>query len=215
MEENHRQQEALLKQALDRYSAVALAYSKKRQKAAKTLEKEICKECVDLYLEHARFSVSFKEQAPSINGIDKIEFMISMNPGEDMKPLASVASGGELSRLMLGMKIIFTRLQGIETVIFDEIDTGVSGKVAFAIGRKMAELAKHTQVFCVTHLASVAACAATQYLVEKNQQKAFTKTSIHALDDEERIRVLAMIASNSDSEPALSAARELLHKAQS
>ncbi|GAA6427044.1 DNA repair protein RecN [Dielma fastidiosa] len=209
------QQEALLKQALDRYSAVALAYSKKRQKAAKTLEKEICKECVDLYLEHARFSVSFKEQAPSINGIDKIEFMISMNPGEDMKPLASVASGGELSRLMLGMKIIFTRLQGIETVIFDEIDTGVSGKVAFAIGRKMAELAKHTQVFCVTHLASVAACAATQYLVEKNQQKAFTKTSIHALDDEERIRVLAMIASNSDSEPALSAARELLHKAQS
>lgn len=209
------QQEALLKQAYDGYMDLAIAYSKKRQKAAKTLEKEICKECVDLSLEHARFSVRFDKQAPSANGIDKIEFMVSMNTGEDLKPLASVASGGELSRLMLGLKIIFTRLQGIETVIFDEIDTGVSGKVAFAIGRKMAELAKQTQVFCVTHLASVAACATIQYLVEKNQQEAYTQTSIHALDEEERIHVLAMIASNSESEPALSAARELLNKAQS
>lgn len=209
------QQEALLKKSLNKYMKYAEAYSKKRKEAAKTLEKEICRECADLHLEHARFNVSFKEQAPSANGIDKLEFMISMNPGEDLKPLANVASGGELSRLMLGMKIIFTRLQGIETVIFDEIDTGVSGKVAFAIGKKMAELAKHTQVFCVTHLASVAACASTQYLVEKDQHDSITKTSIHTLDENERIHVLAMIASNSESEPALLAAKELLSKAQS
>lgn len=209
------QQEERLNLSLNKYMKLAKAYSKQRQVAAKTLEKEICRECADLYLEHARFCVSFKEQSPSANGIDKLEFMISMNPGEDLKPLANVASGGELSRLMLGMKIIFTRLQGIETVIFDEIDTGVSGKVAFAIGRKMAELSKQTQVFCVTHLASVAACASTQYLVEKNQLESITKTSIHALDEEERIHVLAMISSNSESEPALLAAKELLNKAQS
>ncbi len=194
--------------------SLATAYSQKRKEAALQLEKEIVKECRDLYLEHAKFTVSFKEQAPSANGIDKIEFMVSMNPGESLKPLASVASGGELSRLMLGMKIIFTRLQNIETVIFDEIDTGVSGKVAFAIGRKMAQLATQTQVFCVTHLAAVAACATMQYLVEKNQCDEKTETQLRLLDPKERVQVLAMIASNSTSDLALHAAEELLAKAQ-
>ena len=204
-----------VEKALKNYMQIATNYSNVRQSAAKELEKEVMNECHDLYLEHAQFAISFKEQEASATGIDKIEFLISMNPGEHLKPLVDVASGGELSRLMLGLKTIFTRLQGINTVIFDEIDTGVSGKVAFAIGRKMAKIAKTTQVFCVTHLSAVAACATVQYLVEKDQDDHSTNTRIKALDEEERIKTLAAIASNSQSDSAISAARELLHKALS
>ena len=138
-----------------------------------------------------------------------------MNKGEALKPLQTTASGGELSRLMLGLKTIFTSLQGIETVIFDEIDTGVSGSVAFAIGKKMQQLGRQTQVFCVTHLAQVAACAMHHYLVEKHQNETSTNTQIHELDETSRIKELATIASDSISPSALSAARELYQKAQS
>lgn len=193
----------------------AKSYSIKRQHYALELEKLIMNECKELYLEHAKFHILFNECEPTSTGIDQIEFMISMNPGEALKPLVNVASGGELSRLMLGMKTIFTRLQQIDTVIFDEIDTGVSGKVAFAIGRKMQKIANESQVFAVTHLASVAACANQQYLVEKEQFENETKTKIKCLDFNERIQVLASIASDSLSESAIKAAEELLNKAQS
>lgn len=209
------QHEKATQDALAKYLEIANAYSEVRKKAAKALEKEVIRECQDLYLENARFVISFKEQEPSTQGIDKIEFLISMNPGERLKPLSDVASGGELSRLMLGLKTIFSRLQGIETVIFDEIDTGVSGKVAFAIGRKMAKIANNTQVFAVTHLASVAACATVQYLVEKDQDETSTNTRIRSLEETERIQTLAMMASSSQSDSALTAARELLTKALS
>lgn len=216
----HRQEfldkhEKATEKAFKEYLKIANAYSSIRKKSAKALEKEVIRECHDLYLENARFEVSFKEQEPSSQGIDKIEFLISMNPGERLKPLSDVASGGELSRLMLGLKTIFSRLQGIETVIFDEIDTGVSGKVAFAIGRKMAKIATNTQVFAVTHLGAVAACAHVQYLVEKDQNETSTNTRIRPLEEDERINTLAMMASNSQSASALDAARELLLKALS
>lgn len=197
------------------FLANAHCYSEKRQQYAKELEKLIMNECKELYLEHAKFHISFNECEPSSTGIDQIEFMISMNPGEALKPLVGVASGGELSRLMLGMKTIFTKLQQIETVIFDEIDTGVSGKVAFAIGRKMQKIANESQVFAVTHLSSVAACANQQYLVEKEQSENETKTKIKCLDFNERVQVLASIASDSLSDSAIKAAEELLNKAQS
>ena len=138
-----------------------------------------------------------------------------MNKGEALRALQTTASGGELSRLMLGLKTIFSRLQGIETIIFDEIDTGVSGSVAFAIGKKMQQLSKDTQVFCVTHLSQVAACADHHFLVEKSQDDQGTTTAIRELSNEERVEQLALIASDSTSEHALSAARELLTKAQS
>ncbi len=150
-----------------------------------------------------------------MTGIDKVEFMISMNPGEHMKPLSTTASGGELSRLMLGLKAVFTNLAKIETIIFDEIDTGVSGSVALAIGKKMKQLANSTQVLCVTHLAQVAACADTHYLVKKKQLEQETQTQIVKLSEEERIRELAMISSDSQSEHALRAAQELFAKGQS
>ena len=138
-----------------------------------------------------------------------------MNPGEPLKPLVSVASGGELSRLMLGLKTIFTSLTLIETIIFDEIDTGVSGNVALAIGKKMRQISENHQLFAITHLASVAACANNHYVVEKKQKIDSTHTNIRELDYDEIIQSLAQIANNSLSETALNAAKELYELAQS
>ena len=207
---NRNKEEALLD-----FQKLAQQLHSRRYEQAEQLRVRIMKQCEDLCLPHFKFKVHFKEAKMSIHGLDDIEFYISMNPGEDLKPLAQVASGGELSRIMLGMKTIFNDCQHIETLIFDEIDTGVSGKVAFAIGRKMQQIAKNAQVFCVTHLSAVAACAQTQYLVEKVQKENSTQTKIIELDEEQRIRVLALISSNSDSPSALRAAKELLAQALS
>lgn len=207
-------QEVLKKEAYDQFLKVAQILRNDRKEKAKRLEEDIVQQLHDLYLPNARFHVEFKEIEGNTHGIDKVEFMISMNPGEALKPLSQTASGGELSRLMLGLKTIFTKLAGIETIIFDEIDTGVSGGVAFAIGRKMKELANVTQVFCVTHLAQVAACANTHYLVRKEQLQNETHTYIQELDTQQRLQELAMISSDSVSDSALKAAEELYIKAQ-
>jgi DNA repair protein RecN (Recombination protein N) len=137
-----------------------------------------------------------------------------MNPGEPLQPLHKVASGGELSRLMLGLKTIFTSLQGVELVIFDEIDSGVSGAVATSIGQKMLEISKKSQVFAVTHLAQVAACANQQYSVSKKQTEESTTSSICLLDEESRIQQLALIASGSLTDASIQAAKELLQRNQ-
>lgn len=183
-----------------------------RHKGKTELDKMIRKNLKDLMLENARFQTDLKERPASLTGIDRVEFLISMNKGEDLKPLASVASGGELSRLMLGLKEIFTKLQGIRTVIFDEIDTGVSGPVATAIGRKMRSLSADTQVFAVTHLAQVAACAAYHYRVSKSDDDTNTRTSVHRMNDEEFVRELALIASGEITSSSLAAARELMER---
>ena len=147
-------------------------------------------------------------------GFDRIEFQVGLNLQDHFTPLQKTASGGELSRLMLGLKCIFARLQGITTVIFDEIDTGVSGAVALAIGRKMQLLSEDIQVFCVTHLAQVAAAADHHLLVSKRDDGALTTTSIQLLNDDQRVNELAQISSSSQSEASLQAARELLSVAR-
>ena len=201
--------------AYNEYLMIANKISKIRKEKAKSLEKLIEKECADLYLSKTRFEVQFSEIDASNKGIDKVEFFVSMNPGEPLKPLCNVASGGELSRLMLGLKTIFTNLTSIETIIFDEIDTGVSGSVALAIGKKMRKIGNHHQLFSITHLASVAACAKNHYVVEKTQFDNSTKSQIRQLDYNEIIESLAMISNNSISESAKNAAKELYEKAQS
>ncbi|MGN1344261.1 MAG: DNA repair protein RecN [Traorella sp.] len=200
--------------AYHEYEVVASKLSARRKEKAKELEKKILQECSDLYLDKARFEVHFTDCEASSKGIDKVEFYISMNPGEPLKPLCNVASGGELSRLMLGLKTIFTDLTSISTIIFDEIDTGVSGKVALAIGKKMRKISKSHQLFAITHLASVAACAQHHYVVEKIQSNDMTKTNVKELTEEEIIETLAMISNNSNSESAKTAAKELYNKAQ-
>ncbi|MBN2877302.1 MAG: DNA repair protein RecN [Bacilli bacterium] len=200
--------------AYKQFELRALELRKMRKNNARALETAIIKEIRDLYLEKAQFSIIFNEVSANQYGLDFVEFLISMNPGESLKPLIKVASGGELSRLMLGMKVIFNDLQSIETVIFDEIDSGVSGRVATAIGQKMSSLARHAQVFSVTHLGQVAACSKTHYLVSKVQANTITNTNIIELSEEGRIQELAMIASGSNTQNALSAAQELLRHNQ-
>lgn len=192
----------------------AIRLSVYRKSQAISLKTAIIKEVQELYLDKAQFSIEFKESNPSIYGLDAIEFLISMNPGENLKPLIKVASGGELSRLMLGMKVIFNQLQKIETVIFDEIDSGVSGRVATAIGQKMAYLSKTAQVFAVTHLGQVAACAHSHYYVSKKQSSNLTQTNINELDLHGRINELSMISSGTLNPASLKAAEELYNANQ-
>ncbi|MDO4415173.1 MAG: DNA repair protein RecN [Erysipelotrichaceae bacterium] len=194
------------------YLEHAKKLSKVRREGCAALDRLIRNNLNDLMLENARFKTEINEKKASRTGIDHVEFLISMNKGEDLKPLSAVASGGELSRLMLGLKEIFTRLAGIRTVIFDEIDTGVSGPVATAIGRKMKSLSKDTQVFAVTHLAQVASCADHHYRVFKSDDENRTKTSIHLMNDDEFIRELALIASGEITDSSLAAARELMER---
>ena len=202
--------------AHDAFMKEATALRVERTADALKLEAEIKKQLITLTLPNAEFAVVMSDGNESIHGIDSVEFLISMNKGEDKKPLIKVASGGELSRLMLGLKVIFSKLQGIETVIFDEIDAGVSGRVASAIGIKMHALADSAQVFAVTHLGQVAACADTHYLVVKTSDELRTHTLIQKLDDAGRIETLAGIASGTLSPASRSAAEELLahHRAK-
>ena len=209
----------LLRSQLNKaYSAFydkAVLLSDFRKSQATSLKIAIIKEIRDLYLDKAQFEIEFKENEGSSTGIDNVEFLISMNPGESLKPLIKVASGGELSRLMLGMKVIFNQLQNIETVIFDEIDSGVSGRVATAIGQKMSRLSKTAQVFSVTHLGQVAACSHSHYYVSKNQTSDITNTNIHELNLEGRINELSMISSGTLNPASIKAAEELFNTNQS
>lgn len=200
--------------ALTSYNKKATQLSNIRKKASVQLDKEIMSQLKDLMLENAQFKTSIIEQSVSKYGNDKVEFLISMNKGEDLKPLNKTASGGELSRLMLGLKVIFTQLEGIQTVIFDEIDTGVSGPVATAIGKKMQLLGENVQVFSVTHLAQVAACADHHYFISKNTDDSTTTSSIKLLNEEESYEQIAMIASGEVTDASLLAAKELVKRNQ-
>ncbi|MDO4465871.1 MAG: DNA repair protein RecN [Bacillota bacterium] len=191
------------------YHSLAIKLSKKRQSVFKELSKKIEEHCHDLMLEKARFKVARLEKEASKDGIDLINFEVSMNPGQPFSPLKLSASGGELSRLMLALKVVFQSQNGIETIIFDEIDTGVSGKVAFAMGNKMHNLAQKYQVLCITHLASVACWANTHYCVKKEASKTSTKTAIHELDEQQTIEELAVMSHGDVSESGVLAAQEL------
>ena len=196
------------------YMNYAKEISSVRKKGCADLDKAVAANLNDLMLENARFHTDIKSCEPNGNGIDRVEFLISMNKGEDLKPLSRTASGGELSRLMLGLKVVFTHLQGIQTVIFDEIDTGVSGPVATAIGRKMRELSEHSQVFAVTHLAPVAATADSHYFVSKSEDGEKTHTHVKQLSGDEIISQLALIASGEITDVSLAAAKELYERNQ-
>lgn len=185
-----------------------------RIKKAKELDEAIMHHLEALMLPNAKFKTQITSGKETSIGSDEVMFTVSMNKGEDLKPLQKTASGGELSRLMLGLKVIFTKLQGISTVIFDEIDTGVSGQVAIAIGKKMRQLSRDSQVFSVTHLAPVAACAKHHYYVSKEVKNDATRTSVRLLNSEERIRELAIIASGEITKTTLASGKELLERMQ-
>ena len=191
------------------YMKLANALSLKRKDVFSQLESKVMEHCKDLMLENARFMISCMEKKPANNGIDDIEFLVSMNPGQDFSSLSASASGGELSRLMLALKVVFQASNGIETIIFDEIDTGVSGKVALAMGAKMKALSKNYQVLCITHLASVAVYANTHYLVNKKTSASETITSVQELDQDKTIQELAVMTSGEASQKAKESMQDL------
>ncbi len=209
--ENAKQEEV---KALLNYQQHANELSKARQTAAKHLSKNIASHLSDLQLVHAQFNVVFEPINPTKTGMDKVIFYLKTNPGSSFAPLAKIASGGELSRLMLGLKAIFTPLQGCGTIIFDEIDVGVSGAVAYKVGAKMHQLAQQVQTFTITHLPVVACFGNHHFNVIKTSTKTATIVSIEALNEAQRIEQLAQLASGNASQASLEAAKQLLHQIQ-
>lgn len=187
-----------------------------RQRMALALEAAIREQLSGLYMEKTQFKVQFTPKAePDRTGFDRVEFLIQPNPGEDLKPLAKIASGGELSRIMLALKTIFARNEGVTSIIFDEVDTGVSGRVAQAIADKIHEISAHSQVLCISHLPQVAARADHQLHVAKKVVDGRTMTNLTVLNDEGRVNEIAkMLAGVNITELSLEHARELLKTEQ-
>lgn len=170
-----------------------------REKVAHSLEEQIKQELSDLYMEKARFSINFDEtKTYTKKGTDEIVFLIAPNPGEDLMPLVKIVSGGEQSRLILALKAIFSRVEPVGTMIFDEIDTGVSGRVSAAIGKKMHSIGKNKQVIAITHSPQVAAAGDQRYLVAKQVKDGSTFTQIGPLSKEETITAIAQMMAGQD-----------------
>ncbi len=196
--------EKTLDSARHQYFEVASALSTARRDAAKKLSEAVEKELNDLAMPHARFEVFFKSlesQKPTAVGIDLAEFYLSANPGEEFRPLASIASGGELSRIMLALKALEVDRKGAPTVIFDEVDAGIGGFTAIAVGSRLVRVAKKQQVLCVTHLHQIAALADHHISVVKSLNKGRTTLSVYPLDEQGRINELARMLGTSPDSP--------------
>ena len=186
-----------------------------RRASAAQLSERICQQLKDLGMGKTRFEVRVEPLAkPTAAGMDGVEFLISPNPGEPLRPLASIASGGEISRVMLALKAISVDSEGVDAMIFDEIDTGVSGRMAQVVGEKMCLIAKTRQVLSVTHLPQIAALGDTHFLVEKVAGKDRTDTHVRLLDEEGRVRELSrLVGGAEDSESSLSHGAHMLKEA--
>ena len=184
--------------------------SEERQNYAKVLSALIVEKLEKLELPKVKFEIHFERGELSANGFDKVEFLISTNISEGLKPLAKVASGGEISRVMLAIKTIFAQSDNIGTVIFDEIDTGISGRTAQKVSEKMALIARNHQLLCITHLAQIAAMADHHYIIEKKPAYSKTVTNIGLLGEEESIAELARILGGAKiTDTVLESAREM------
>lgn len=182
-----------------------------RKKVAKILEENIKNNLIELNFINVEFKIEFKELDNfSVNGLDDIEFMISTNPGNPLKPLKDVASGGELSRVMLAFKSVLANVDEIDTLIFDEIDTGISGRTAQKVAEKISYISKEHQVLCITHLPQIAAMADCNYLIEKSSDGIETKTSIENIKDESLVLELARLLGGSEiTKAVLDTAKEM------
>ena len=203
--------ETNLKQKEQELSKVSETVSKIRQEEAKKLTEQIIQALNDLNFLDVNFEMEFNRLATySANGIDDAQFMISTNPGEPIRPLDKVASGGELSRIMLAIKTIMAENDSIDTLIFDEIDTGISGRTAQMVSEKMNSLGRRHQIICITHLPQIAAMADTHFLIEKSVENESTITNIHKLSEDESVTELArMLGGVEITETVISNAREM------
>ena len=202
----------------------ATRLSKKRKRVAQTLEKSVKSEMGLLDMGGTRFEVRFHTQGPegerdpentmgeiNADGLDRVEFMLSPNVGEELRPLARIASGGELSRIMLAMKTILARTASVETLVFDEVDSGIGGGTAEVVGDKLQSLAEYHQILCITHLPQIASKGQTHFLVQKRVRDKRTQTIISELDAEARVKEIARLLGGKVVSPeALAHAKEMM-----
>lgn len=197
----------------EKEKAIALAkdLSNKRKKAAEAFSKRVGGELTFLNMPSVRFMVNTERVPLYVCGCDKMQFYVSVNKGEEPKPMSKIASGGEISRIMLAIKTVLAEKDTLQTLIFDEIDTGISGEAANKVGSKLKEVSKNSQVLCITHLAQIAALADHHLFIEKQERKGRTYTDVHELSEEERVKELArIIGGNAMTELKLDMAREML-----
>ena len=197
------------KQAAEKYAAAAALLTRNRKKLAQAFEKEMETQLKDLNMGGTRFQVNLDSSNAAASGVETARFLIAPNRGEEMQPLSRIASGGELSRLMLAIKSVAAKREGIPSMIFDEIDTGISGKAAQVVGEKMKHISRGRQVLCVTHLQQIAALADCHFLVEKAFDGQRTSTRLTILDGERRVSEIARMLGG-DEESAKLHAREML-----
>jgi DNA repair protein RecN (Recombination protein N) len=218
-----------LRDVLSKMTSMAAALSEKRKKSAKVFESRVLAELKGLGMTRCRFAVEVlseesddgvvvldgKKYTTWSNGIDKVEFLLSANPGEPVRPLARIASGGETSRVMLALKSILSDVDRVSTLIFDEIDIGIGGRVAESVGKKLRKVADFRQVICITHLPQIAVFGENHYVVRKETKGKKTYTLIDALGKEERVAEIArMLGGEEITEATVRAAREMLENAR-
>ncbi len=192
-------------------TVLAEKISQKRKKTSEILEKKVEEEINKLNIKDAKFKIEIKEKELSFDGIDKIEFLIAPNLGQDLMPMAKVASGGEMSRIMLGFKSIIAEKDNIPTLVFDEIDTGISGKTAQIVGNKIKEVSKDRQVIVISHLPQIVALADTHFAIKKDVVNNSTISTIDKLNYDERVNEVArLIGGMNVSEIAIETAKEMI-----
>ena len=202
---------AAIVEAEGKLNAAAARLTKARRKASENFAAGIARELADLGMAATQFEVSIEVQPVTSKGADKVEFLLSPNPGEPLRPLAKIASGGEMSRIMLAMKSVLARTGAIPTMIFDEIDVGVGGRTAQTIGDKLEALAREAQIMCITHLPQIASRAGAHFFIEKQVHEGRTTVSVAPLDAEGRIEEIArMLGGSRRSEAVVQHAREML-----
>ena len=207
--------ERKLKKTMEETVAAGAALTQARREAAVILEKRIQQELQDLDMKKVRFAIEFTPKEPGLDGCDVIRFLMSANAGEDLKPISRIASGGELARIMLALKNVLAEQESIGTLVFDEVDTGVSGRAAQKVAEKLAQVSRRKQVLCVTHLPQLAAMADTHFSVEKGERGGRTYTRVVQLDREQRKAELARITGGTQvTEALLESAGELLTQAE-
>ena len=216
MDETVKKLEAEKEKAYAAMEKAGADITKLRNKTAQSLKKEISEALLDMNFLTVNFDIELKEKEEYTPfGKEDTVFTISLNTGEEKRPLSEVASGGELSRIMLALKSVFAKKDDIGTLIFDEIDTGISGKTAWKVSGKMGTLSRSHQLICITHLPQIAAMADTHFLIEKSEKDGRTITDIRPLDPDERTKELArMLGGDSLSEASVLNAKELLQEAR-
>ena len=201
-------------EARDATIAAAQTLTAARKQAAARFEQDVCRQLTFLDMPHVRLEVSMEPCALNAIGGERVEFLISSNPGEPPKSIAKTASGGELSRIMLALKSVLAEVDDIDTLVFDEVDAGISGRAAAKVGTLLRQIAGCRQVLCVTHLAQIAACGHSHLLVSKSVADGRTYTRVDDLDEPARLQELARIMGGEVTDTTLSAARELRDRAE-